>query len=690
MRKIIPLLLPLCLCATAAAQQVPDSTDIFYHHLNLDAVVITGLTGETRLRETPAPVTLVPLTELRTRAATNIIDALAHEPGVAQITTGGGISKPVIRGLGYNRVVVVHDGIRQEGQQWGDEHGVEIDGAGVHSVEILKGPASLMYGSDALAGVLVFNPAPIPADGTLAGSFASGFQTNNGLLDYSLDLTGNRKGLVWDARFTDRYAHAYRNALDGVVPNSGFRERAASGMFGLNRAWGYTRLRLSRYHLTPGIVEGERDPQSGELEEGPGGYRPGLPFQQVLHTKAVLDNAFYLPAGKLHAVLGWQQNRREEYEESPDEYGLCFRLNTLNYDIKYLAEEVSGWKYSLGLGGMYQRSDNLGEEFLIPAYRLFDAGLFATVTRRMGPWIVSGGLRADLRLLHSLPQEEDGALRFQEFSRRFGGWTGSLGAVRPLGDGFHLRANLSRGFRAPNLAELGSNGEHEGTFRYETGNAGLEPEYSLQGDLGLDYENRHFSARLALFANRIRNYIFLARIAGDEMPVYGYQAGNARLHGLEAGLDWHPVHSLHLGGTFSWVAGRLDSGDWLPWMPAPRLILDGKYEFSHGGTLLNNSFIALSLDWNFRQEHIYTAGGTETPTPAYALLNLSAGMDLVIRGRQRASLCVILENLTDAVWQSHLSRLKYAPVNPVTGRQGISGMGRNLVVKLQIPFGQRK
>ena len=647
------------------AQEVQDSTDIFHKHLQLNAVVVTGLTGDVHLREVAAPISVIEPIDLQARASTNIIGAIAREPGVSQITTGGAISKPVIRGLGYNRVVVVNDGIRQEGQQWGDEHGIEIDGASVHSVEILKGPASLMYGSDAMAGVLIFRPAPVAPMGTVRGSISTEYQTNNGLFDYSLNASGNQKGLVWDVRFSDKYAHAYRNSVNHWVANSGFSERAASGMIGLNRKWGYSRLKLSYYHLTPGIIEGE--------EEGPIGYKPGLPFQHVYHYKAVLDNTFRIGEGRLKALVGWQMNRRQEFEESADEYGLYFLLNTLNYDIKYQRDAQAGWKYAVGVNGMLQSSENKGEEYLIPDYRLFDAGLFGTASKELGSWVLSGGLRADVRLLHSLPLEE----RFADFSRTFPGVSGSLGAVRSFGDNVHLRINLSRGFRAPNLSELASNGEHEGTLRYEIGNQNLKPEYSLQGDLGLDFSSKYVSGQFALFANRIDNYIFLSKTAEGNPPVFTYTSGNARLFGLEAQVDIHPIHSLHLGSTFSYVNGKQIGGTWLPMIPAPRLVTECKYEFSHGGHLFNNAFVAIELDWNARQDHFYAVDGTETATPAYALLNMSAGTDIVIKGKKRASVYLLADNLTDAAWQSHLSRLKEV---------GIYNMGRNFTVKLLVPI----
>jgi len=647
------------------AQEIQDSTDIFHKHLQLNAVVVTGLTGDVHLREVAAPISVIQPVDLQARASTNIIGAIAKEPGVSQITTGGAISKPVIRGLGYNRVVVVSDGIRQEGQQWGDEHGIEIDGASVHSAEILKGPASLMYGSDAMAGVLIFHPAPVAPMGTVRGNISTEYQTNNGLFDYSLNASGNQKGLVWDVRFSDKYAHAYKNSVNHWVANSGFSERAASGMIGLNRNWGYSRLKLSYYHLTPGIIEGE--------EEGAIGYKPGLPFQQVYHYKAVLDNTFRLGEGRLKALLGWQQNRRQEFEESADEYGLFFLLNTLNYDIKYQRDAQAGWKYAVGVNGMLQSSDNKGDEYLIPDYRLFDAGLFATASKELGDWVFSGGLRADVRLLHSLPLET----RFADFSRTFPGVSGSIGAVRSLGDNVHLRLNLSRGFRAPNLSELASNGEHEGTLRYEIGNQNLKPEYSLQGDLGLDFSSKYVSGQLALFANRIDNYIFLSKTAEGDPPVFTYTSGNARLFGLEAQVDIHPIHSLHLGSTFSYVNGKQIGGTWLPMIPAPRLLTECKYEFSHGGRLFNNAFVAIELDWNARQDHFYAVDDTETATPSYVLLNMSAGTDLVIKGKKRASIYLLADNLTDAAWQSHLSRLKEV---------GIYNMGRNFTIKLLIPI----
>ena len=157
-------------------------------------------------------------------SATNIIDAISNVPGVSQITVGPIISKPVIRGLGYNRVVTVNDGVRQEGQQWFDEFGIEIDEYTVDKVEILKGPASLSYGSDAMAGVINMLAAPPLPEGKIKGSFLENYQTNNGLWAGSFNLGGNSKGFIWDLRYTNKMAHCYKNKYDGFVANSGYSE----------------------------------------------------------------------------------------------------------------------------------------------------------------------------------------------------------------------------------------------------------------------------------------------------------------------------------------------------------------------------------------------------------------------------------------------------------------------------------
>lgn len=647
----------------------------------INEVVVTGLTGKSLAKDSPTPVSVVSSAMLRSTASSNIIDALSLQPGVSQITTGGGISKPVIRGLGFNRVVVVNDGIRQEGNQWGAEHGVEIDPQSISSAEILKGPASLMYGSDAMAGVIIFHDEVLPPLGKVQANVSSEYQSNNGLFDYSVNLKGNNNVIVWSGRWLDKMAHAYKNNYDQYVLGSQFRERAAEGLVGVNCKWGYSHLTLSYYHLTPGIVEGDRGYSHS--------YGKSLPFQQVHHYKAVSDNTFFIGNGTLQAIVAYQQNRRQEFEESPSTPGLDFMLHTVNYDVRYKLPIADQLKIAVGGGGMWQRSLNKGDEYLIPAYQLFDIGGFGTITYNTGKFTLSGGMRVDNRHLHSFALDD----LFEKFSRNFTGVTGSVGAVYAVNDKMNVRLNVARGFRAPNLSELASNGVHEGTVEYEIGNTGLHPEYSWQADLGWDFTSPVVSAQLSLFANFIDNYIFTQKLEGvktEGYDTYKYTQGDARLLGGEASVDIHPIERLHFANTFSYVNSvqlhQPHDAKYLPFTPAPRWTSDLRYDIVRDGKTVDNTYVSLQMECNLRQNHYYAVNGTETATPSYSLFNVSAGTDFRVHGHKVASLLLSCNNLFDKAYQSHLSRLKYLDVNPLNGRRGIYNMGRNFTVKLLVPI----
>lgn len=695
----------------------------------INEVVITALTGSSLIKRSPSPITYISKKELQQQSSSNIIDAISKQPGISQITTGNGISKPVIRGLGYNRVVVVNDGIRQEGQQWGDEHGIEIDPQSVNAVEILKGPASLIYGSDALAGVINFLPEPIQPEGTIKANLMSEYQTNNGLFNYSVNAAGNNNGFVWDWRYSDKMAHSYKNKYDGYVYNSGFRERALSGLFGINKSWGYSHLSLDYYHLTPGIVEGERDEETGQFlkptiidgeeteavvsDDDNKSYGRQLPYQQIYHYKAVLNNSFILGEGSVKALVGYQQNRRQEFEEvaEPDVYGLYFQLHTVNYDVRYSLPDINGYKLVTGINGMYQNSLNKGSEYLIPEYNLFDIGAFALASKNFGDFDVSGGIRIDNRhnkatelyldedennVPSSTPNAEE---KFQGFSRNFSGLSASLGLTYQFSERWNTKLNVSHGFRAPNISELASNGAHEGSIRYERGNQDLKAENSWQADWGLGYSSPFISGELSLFANKIDNYIFSHKLLDDDgsdlitdgYRTYQFTSGDARIMGGEISIDVHPVEQLHIQNSFSYVnsmqLNQPDSTKYLPFTPAPKLVSDIRYDLiRHGKKLLNNTYISFGLESNLKQTKVYSAFGTETPTSGYTLFNASIGTDFVHKGKALASLYFTVNNLTDKAYQNHLSRLKYADENPITGRQGIYNMGRNFSLKLLVPL----
>jgi len=683
-------------------------------------VVVTGQSGGIENNRTPSPIAVVPHIQMLQNSSANIIDALAKVPGVSQVTTGAGISKPVIRGMGYNRVVVVNDGIRQEGQQWGDEHGIEIDGNSVSRVEILKGPASLAYGSDAMAGVINMISAPTLPEGTINGNISTNYQTNNGLTDYSANLAGNKSGLIWDARYSNKMAHSYQNKYDGWVYNSGFREQAASTTLGINRSWGFSHLHLSLYSLEPGIIEGERDSLTGRFlkttNEIAGSsdflsYQPNAPFQKIDHFKTVWNNSLFIGKSQFEATIGFQQNRRKEFV-TPDEYGLYFLLNTLNYDFKYILPEKNDWKFTSGVNGMWQNSQNKGTEFLVPEYKLFDFGVFAIANKKIAKLDLSGGIRFDTRSETSkaLYQNANGEVvsasdpaaskRFSALDQTFKGITGSIGATYQISESIYTKLNISRGFRAPNIAELASNGVHEGTQRYEIGNPNLKPEASLQFDYAIGMNTTHVSAELNLFTNAVDHYIFSNKLSTlgepdplfNNLPAFQFTEGNARFFGGEFQIDIHPhpLDWLHFENSFSYVNATLknqsDESRHLPFIPAPIWVSDVKVDFDKVNSFLANAYFKIGIDKTWEQNHFYAAYNTETATPGYTLMNMGIGTDFVSGQKTRFSLYISANNLTDVTYQSHLSRLKYTGINYATGRTGIYNQGRNISFKLLIPI----
>jgi iron complex outermembrane recepter protein len=681
-------------------------------------VVVTGLSASTQARRTATPITTLKRQDLLRTASVNIVDAISKQPGVSQISTGPAISKPVIRGLGYNRVITIHDGVKQEGQQWGDEHGLEIDEYSVSKVEILKGPASLMYGSDAMAGVInIMSNIPVPG-GSLRGNFVSNYQTNNRLRGFGGNIGANHNGFNWNASASYKAAADYKNKYDGRVYNSKFNERSVGGYVGYNGNWGYTHLVASYFKQNLGVVEGDRDNQGRFIKLLPGGVEtfptendfnsitPQIPSQTVQHVKFVADNSFNIGSARLALIAGYQRNQRMEFgnADDPSEKELHFDLGTFNYSAIYHLAEKNKWRTAIGLNGMSQKNHNKGVEVLIPEYSLFDIGGFVFSQKSFDKLTLSGGMRFDNRSLNSKGLMEGTDVKFASFTKDFSNFSGSAGASYLPSDLVTLKFNIARGFRAPTIAELASNGTHEGTNRYEYGDNNLKSETSLQFDAGVALESEHISLEATLFSNNIDNFIFYRKLAaagggdstievnGNFIPAFRFDQSPARLAGAELRLDIHPhpLDWLHFENTFSMVNARfkdaIGGSKNIPFVPAARLISEARAEFLRKGNFFRNMYVHLEVDKTFDQNHAFTAYETETATRGYTLLNAEFGFDVASKNKTLFSIFVAGNNITDVAYQNHLNRLKYAAENPVTGRMGVFNMGRNFSIKLNVPI----
>jgi len=709
----------------------------------ISEVVVTGNSKATQIRHSPVPIVTVGRDYLASNLSTNAIDAIAKVPGIRAVTTGPNVSKPFIRGLGYNRILTLYDGIRQEGQQWGDEHGVEVDQYALDKVEIVKGPASLSYGSDALAGVVNLIPTPAAPEGKMIGNITTEYQTNNKYLGASAMLGAAKNGFEWSARISHKQATNYQNKFDGRVYGTGFNETDANASVGLHGKWGYSHMNLVLYDNLQEIPDGSRDSatraftkqiteedtlrpivSASELNS----YAINKIHQHVQHYRVFLNNNFIIGNDRLDLNIGFQRSVRREFSH-PVLFtipGLYMQLNSYTYDLKYHFAEKNNWNLSLGVNGMYQTNNaEKGTDFIIPSYKQFDLGPFALLKKSIGKLDLAGGVRYDIRsfnndAFYTRPDPVTGFDKpyygsltpldiavFNKYNHTFSGFSGSVGATYNFSEQFSVKLNLARGFRAPNIAEISANGVHPGTNIYQIGNDNFKPEFSLQQDLGLVYASKYAVIQLNLFNNSINNYIYnqklLAVNGQDSVIVAGnqtfkYQSGKAHLYGGELSIDLHPVKALHFENSLSIVyadnkstgGNKIpDSTRYLPFIPPVHGISELRFDFDIKSASIKRGFAKVQAEYYAAQNRAFTAYGTETATPGYTLLNAGIGGSFVnSKGTTWMSLYIMGNNLLNTGYQDHLSRLKYFEPyrGNFTGRNGIYSMGRNISIKLSFPL----
>lgn len=687
-------------------------------------VVITGVSKATEIKRDPVPMLAVGKAYIQEHAAAgNVIDQIANLPGVSAVSTGPNVSKPFIRGLGYNRVVTAQDGIRQEGQQWGDEHGIEVDQNSIDRVEVIKGPASLSFGPDAIGGVVnLITPSPL-AEGNIAGALTGVYGTNNGLMNGSLKLQGNNNGFVWGAVLSSKQAKNYQNDRDGRVYGTNFKEKDARVMFGLNKSWGYSHFNVSMFDDKQAIPDGSRDSltrkftrQITEEDE----ERPIVPQSDLnsyalptLHQRVQLyriynNSSFHLGNGNLLLNLGYQYSHRREYTHptQPDIPGLNLELSSYTYDAKYNFNIGDGYETTVGINGMYQ-NNVLGNStsFPIPAYTQFDIGPFIVVKKNFGKLDVSAGARYDTRSfngkaayvdntdetfpsLYTGPSPETAPNVSQQFpalKKTFSGASGSAGASYNFSEKFLVKANIATGFRSPSIAELSANGPDPGSQIYHVGNSDFKPEYSVQGDVGAFLTLPNVTASAELFANNIENYIFQQQVVdangvpvlvdanGTESPngIYNkftFVQTKARILGGEFNLDIHPLPWLHFENSLALTYGtNLGSGGavpdslkYLPFIPPVHTHSELRADYDKGFGRFKHVYAFAGFDHFAAQDRYFSAYGTETYTAGYNLLSAGIGGALVNKaGKKLLELYVEGTNLGNTNYQSNMSRLKY-------------------------------
>lgn len=652
-------------------------------------ITVTAKAQASDILSTPQAVAVIDGLQLAAGRGAAALDAIEDTPGVRMLRTGPGVAKPVVRGLGAQRVLVVQDGIRQEGQQWGEEHGPELDGYGIDRVEVVKGPASLLYGSDALGGVIQAASADLFGyDHGLGGEASVQAMTNGPLGGGHLRLGGRQGVLAYEADGTWKRVGSFDTPA-GVVPNTGLEETGGGLRLGWRQGSRTVKAAYQHYDARIGLYEPDG-------EEGHGRYAIGEPYQHVAHDRLRLEVNLPAFGHRLDLVGAWQQNRRREFghghEEEPggghhddepdgghhddEEPALFLRLGTWTADARLHHRPIGQVFGTVGLSGFYQVNETLGEESLIPGARTANGAAYVFEELVLPRLSVSGGLRMDLRRL-DVSENEDLGVDAQ--TRTYHAFSGAVGAAWQPHSALSLAANVGRAWRAPILIELFAEGVHEGTLRYERGTPTLRPEAGVSSDATLRWLNRHLYVELSGFVTHLDDFIFPRRTAevdsASGYAVYQYDQAAARLWGGEVTVDLHPhpfdwVH-LRLGGDVVRTRNR-DTGDPLPFSPPPRLITEVEVEGRKVGGFDRLRF-RFGPTFVARQDRI---APLETPTPAYTVWNASfVGVASVAGLRLTPTLAV--DNLFDAAYTSHLSRFK-----PF----GLLEPGRNVRFQLSVGF----
>ncbi|MEY2691976.1 MAG: hypothetical protein RIT03_366 [Bacteroidota bacterium] len=629
----------------------------------MDEVIVS--TGFRKMQsQNVMKVTHLNLKNLQQKGEPTLMSALSTIPGVDQLSTGTAIGKPVIRGLSGNRILVYTQGVRLENQQFGEEHGLGINEAGIESVEVIKGPASLLYGPDAIGGVLYFNPEKFaPANQTewnFSEKYFSNTQGSNRSLGYK--LSGEKSQFL--VRLTQNQHADYQVPAGNRVTNTRFQELDFKTGLGFNTRQLQTAFRYSFNRMYIGIPEGEYGTELG--------FSPLYPKQELGNHLTSWNTTWYLPQGKIETDLGYGVNYRSEFEDSTAP-NLAMKLSTFNYKAAYFLPKKGGVEMIMGLQGMNQTNANSGQEFLIPNAHTQDLGFFGTWNYSWKKQVLQAGFRWDERKLDSQEQGIPNAMGyFPALQKNYSSWNAALGYKTNLSDPLVVRFNVASGFRAPNLAELTSNGVHEGSNRYEIGNPNLKTEQNVQTDVNLEFKASHVEFFVNGFYNHINNFIYIAPTAIDlaAYDVYQYEQNKARLWGGELGLHWHPhpLDWLHLESSFEQVTGQKANGEYLPLIPANRWNNRLRSEFTIG-TWLKEGYGTLEYNHTLAQSK---TNAFETISPGYSLVNVGLGGTLKL-GKTTMDCSLNATNLFNARYIPHLSRLKSAGI-PNPGRSIVLGI----------------
>jgi iron complex outermembrane recepter protein len=642
-----------------------------------------------------------------------LMQSLERIPGIGSMNIGAGISKPVIRGMAFHRVVVAENNIKQQGQQWGADHGLEIDPFSIERLEVIKGPAALIFGSDAIGGVINIRPPAVPQESTLQSETSLVARSNNELLGFSQMIATNRRGRFIRIRASMQDYADYKVPADSftynnwVMPiagrrlvNTGGRDLSGSLNTGIRKDWGITAITLSNYNQTAGFFPGSHGiPDPSSLLNRQDTRSPAYPRQSVNHFKALSNTNLMLGRFRLEADLGYQQNLRREFNP-PHVHGagplpdsnleLELTLQTFSFGLKLHQYRNMSRDFVYGIAGSFQQNRRGGYNFLLPDFNTAEAGMFALYRESIsGRIFLNAGIRVDLAQ-HNISEyyEEVWAdsytishyrLRSPDIRASFANATGNLGISWLFAGSWNLKANFGSSFRNPTPVELSANGIHHGAMRHEKGDPSLDPERAWQLDAGLVFDRPGFYFAVSPFMAYFPNFLFLNPTGRfSELPgagqVYQFAQAKALHFGGEFYGEWQITPALHAsaGGDLVW-AGNLENHFPLPFTPPPVMTASLRYVLEGIGNAFPHIHLVTSMRTVADQNRV---ARNEPATDGYSLVN--AGIVASIQaGRSTMEISLHVQNVFNTLYQDHLSFYR---------KLGLPEPGRNFRVGVRIPL----
>jgi iron complex outermembrane recepter protein len=636
--------------------------------------------------------------ELKISRGQNLGETMRRIPGVTSFSSGSSIQKPVIHGLHSNRILILNNGVRLEGQQWGADHAPEIDPFLAREISVVKGAETVRFGPNAMGGVILVNPAPLPVKGGQSGEIdLIGFSNGRGVNGSVGFLGGSEKikGLGYWIQGSSKIGGNLQTP-DYLLNNTGVRELNFSGALGYSNTRLGTEVYLSHFQTSIGILT---DSHTGNLSDLESIIENGRPFstpdftyeilspkQNVDHQLLKVKGHYHLPDGaKLNLQYAFQRNHRQEFDRRRGDLNsrpsLDLVLFTNTVDLSYNHQTRKNWNGSVGVQLIQQANSNIpgtGVVPLIPNYDMLNIGFFAIEKFTSGPLEVEGGLRYDLRHVEAARVNRGGVL--QEDVIDFNNFSAFIGAMYPITRNLTFNTNLGSAWRPPSINEQFSQGLHHGLAGIEIGNPDFVSEQSLKWMNTLNYSDNRFNIELTGYTNRINNYIYLnpteeqfVSLRGT-FNVFEYLQTDAFFAGADLSAIWTVTSNWELFSRGSIVRAKNTTEDsFLPFIPTDRVETGLSYQFL-SGISENKSKISLSNLAVAKQKREPDFDLAPAP-PAYMLWNLGLQTGIQM-GDNKLNLGLQVTNLFDAVYKDYMNRFRYFSHE----------LGRNVMIKLNYEF----